>query len=294
MNRRNNVIPAKAVALALFFAVSPAFARPLLTEEVETVGHLNFEAETSVSQRQDKFGTPERNYESVHFPFGVRLGITSKGELGFTLRHVSHRYRNGGTRLSGASKGDFSPDFKISPWTNLGFQAIWYISQSENLEEEMSVAHGNDLEVNALIRVPTPVVQTHINIGHIWRGNYNSQFGVPAGTLYNVDPGNISQAKLAFEYPLPAHLSVLLEGAYYSVKAQSNNGIELPETDGEAADVLVGMSWAYGGWTLGAGAAFGLLDESHTSFDLLRGAGDYTYKFSLAYKLKPRRPTRDR
>ena len=38
-------------------------------------------------------------------------------------------------------------------------------------------------------------------------------------------------------------------------------------------DAFIGMEWAYKGWTIGAGAAFGLLDEQHTSFDIERGAG---------------------
>ena len=94
------------------------------------------------------------------------------------------------------------------------------------------------------------------------------------------------------EIPIPAHFYLISEAAYYTVSSRKHNDVAIPNTSGEAADVLFGLGWGYAGWNMYSGVGFGLLEESHTSFDVERGAGDVQYRLGLSYKLKPSKPMR--
>jgi hypothetical protein len=259
---------------------------------VETIGRFNFEAGTSISQRIDNFGPGKQRYETVNFPVYATFGFSRIFDAGFTIRSINHRYKHDSTEISGAIAGDFTSEFKLSPWEHAGLQASWRLSKSEDRTEELSIAHGNDFEINALFSGPEAFVHSTLNVGYVLRGNYNSQFGVGTGVLHRVQPGDIFQTKLALEAPIKWNLQALFETAYYKFEKQQNDLHTLEGSKGEAMDALIGLTWAYKGWNLGGGAAFGLLDERHTSFDLIRGAGDVTFTLAMAYKLTPHKPER--
>ena len=103
-------------------------------------------------------------------------------------------------------------------------------------------------------------------------------------------PGDIFESRLALEVPVWRFFSLLGELAYYDTDTKEIAGLEVAGSAGEALDGLVGITWSRFGWNIGVGAGFGLLEESHTSFDLERGAGDFMYKVSVAYKLTPKKP----
>lgn len=280
----------RALVVALVFLPTLAHARPIITEEVATLGRFNFEAGASLSYRTDHFSPGDREYVTTYFPISARFGLTNKLDIGFTVQSINQHYDIGSSHYSGAISGDFSSEFKYSPWEHAGIEGKWLLAKSEDTTQQLSITHGNDLELNALFTGPDARIKTYMNVGYVWRGHYDSQFGVALGPGYNVEPGNIFQTRVAAETPLYRRLNALVEGAYYNFSQQKINGIGLPNSSGNALDILTGLTWAYEGWNMGAGISWGLLDEQHTSFDLTRGAGDVTYSFKLSYKLKAHKP----
>jgi len=266
-----------------------AWARPLFTQEVSTLGLFTFESGLSLSQREDAFNSPRVKDETIIFPFYMKIGLSPHLDFGFTLRHVSHHLKFQGTTYTGSSNAQFSPEIKYSPWESLGFLAIWHTAKSEHPLDNLPIAQGNDAELFALFKLPTSWNCT-LNVGYDIRGKYNSQFGVSNAEFSHVEPGNIFESRAAMEIPLRWNLSLLNELAYYNVTKEKINQINVPESNGDAMDALVGITWTDGNWNIGTGIGFGLLDEKHTSFDLERGMGDTTYKFSLSYKLTPKKP----
>lgn len=264
------------------------WGRPLLTEEAASLGRFNFEAGMSLSFREDRFDTPEKIYETVTIPVHVAFGFHQNLDIGVELNYFSHRLETPLERFTGSVSGQVSPYMKISPWDSFGVMGIWHTSTSEE-SQELPIARGNDLELLALITLPTPWT-THINVGYIWKGPYASNFGVIGGPISQVEQGDIFESKGAIEIPLLWNFNLLGELAYYEVDRQMIAGQTIQNTDGEAMDALAGLTWAWKGWDVGLGVSFGLLEESHTSFDLIRGAGDMRTEFSIAYKLKPRKP----
>ncbi len=276
-------------ALALV-SISPALhARPLLTEEVEPAGRYNFEATISVSQREDEFNTPRTNYKTVAFPMRARLGLTRRFDIGFGLTYLSQRLETPTAHYSGSQNGRFSPYFKYSPSDWFGFEFIWHTKKGEQGDQELPVQSSYDYETLALFKIPTnwPI---RFNVGYLWRGGYHSKLGVSNDTIYKVEPGNIFESKGSLEIPIVWHIGLLGEVAYYRSENTKINQSVLADSGGEAMDALGGLTWSYAGWNIGAGVAFGLLDEQHSSFNLERGAGDVLYKGTVSYKLAPRKP----
>ena len=278
----------------LLFAVTlcalmrpPAEARPLLTEEVPTVGKKSFEVIVSLSQRDDAFGTPKTNYRTVTFPVSARIGVHRAVDIGFYLNYIKHRIEATNSHFTGSQNGRFSPFVKVSPWKNLGFQAIWHTQSPEQGAQSLPIARGRDIETLMMLKLPVDWPVT-FNVGYVFRREYRSKLGVSNGPSYRVQPGDIFESKGAIEIPLKFHLSILGELAYYTSRQNRIEGIPVAGTSAEAMDALIGMTWNFRGWNIGAGAAFGLLDEQHTSFDLERGAGDTLYKATVAYRLVPR------
>jgi hypothetical protein len=280
----------KRICFALvltFSSLSSLQARPLLTEEVPTIGRLNFEGKASLSFRRDEFGEPENVYESSNFPVQFRLGSSHNTEFGLTLSYLNQKIKTPVSELSGSSHAEMAPHFKYSPSEYVGGLLIWHVRQKADSSSEMPIAHGDDFELVSLWKVPVFYGGLQLNVGYEWREKYNSKLGIRTGQEYRITPGNIFESKAAWEWPIPWNINILTEVAYYNVGEQKNDGQKVPDTEGEAMDVLGGLTWAYGGWNLGTGASFGLLDESHTSFDLTRGAGDWQAHFSVAYKISP-------
>lgn len=281
------------VALFTFALSTLSFAhveaRPLLTEEVPTVGRRTFEASFSMSERRDEFNTLAQEYETVNFPITARFGVTNTFDAGFLLNYVSQRLETGSAEFKGSQNGRFSPFIKISPWDYFGFQAFWHLRAAEEGEQELPVVRGTDYETLFLVKLPVTWPVT-FNAGYLFRGKYRSKLGVRNGIAYDIEPGDVFEAKGAIEIPLAFHFSLLGELAYYNSGENRVEGVTVPDSAAEAMDVLGGITWAYKGWNIGAGAAFGLLEEKYTSFDYERGAGDYTIKGTISYKLVPRRP----
>lgn len=266
-----------------------ASARPLITEEVATIGYLHFESGFSVSERTDEFGSPTNKYETIVFPFFARIGLHKYVDFGFSLRHITQRLRTNSTKLDGNINGQFIPEIKFSPSEYYGFKLIWTIPKGEKPSDNLPIGQGGDLETLILFKLPTtwPV---HLNAGYVWKGGYNSQFGVPDSPISRIEPGNIWEGKLSMEIPLLWHINLLGETAYYNIDKKKIDGEDISGSAGDAMDALVGLNWAFGQWNLGAGIGFGLLDERRTSFELDRGAGDTLYKLAVSYKLEPRKP----
>lgn len=269
----------------------PAQARPLFTEEVPTVGKKSFEASLSMSKRNDVFGTPENLYTTVNTPLSARIGLHRAVDLGFTLNYVSQRLETQNAHFTGSQNGRFSPFLKVSPWNNVGFQVFWHTKSPEQGAQNLPVARGEDFEALLLLKLPVawPV---SMNVGYVARGNYMSKLGITNDIAYKIEPGDLFEAKAAVEVPVKFHFSLLGELATYSGRKTRIQNAAVPDSAAEAMDGLVGLTWAYGGWNIGAGAAFGLLEERHSSFDVERGAGDVLYKLTAGYRLVPRR--RDR
>src|SRR5262245_16722134 len=121
--------PRSAALCALLAAsvASPAHARPLITEEVATVGHLMFEAGLGGSYRNDKYKAPDKNeYETVRIPAYAKIGFGNHFETGFTLDYQSQRLHTPAARYEGSRTALFSPEIKISPFTNAGLQFIYH------------------------------------------------------------------------------------------------------------------------------------------------------------------------
>jgi hypothetical protein len=278
----------------LFFSVvlltsSRLYARPIITEDAPTLGRATFEAAFHGSVRDDQFNDPTSTYRTTHLPLRARIGITNRLDLGFTLSHLSHSLRTGGARLKGSRPALFSPEFKYAITPSIGILAIWHTHNKEKSGQELPIARGDDYEFLALYTLPTRF-KSHINVGYLSRGNYHSKFGIDGGQLINVSPGNIWEARASLEIPLKHAFSGLTELSYYDVGTKRIGGVNIDNSAGQAMDALVGIIWEDKGWNIGLAAAFGLLDESHTSFDLERGAGDVTYHLTFSYRLKAKKP----
>jgi hypothetical protein len=262
-------------------------ARPLLTEEPNTAGRLTFETSIGGSVRLDTFGSaPQTKYQTVRSPWLARLGLTSRFDFGFRLDYFSQRLEQNDIRYQGSSNELFSPFIKYNPWEHVGFMLFWHTKRGPQEDQELPIARGNDIEALALFSAPTPWPLT-LNVGYVKRDPYNNKFGIQAGDAVRVRPGDIFELKTSMETPLPAHLSVLSELAYYHVQRETLGEHGVQNSAGDAMDALIGLSWDYKSWYLSGGASFGLLNESHTSFDLERGAGDVSYQLRLGYKLFP-------
>lgn len=266
-------------------------ARPLLTEEPETLGRYTFEAGVSLSQRDDAFNSPKITYKTVNFPVLLRLGLHKNLDIGFNISYINQRLETGGANFSGSRTGLFSPLIKISPWKNFSFLTLWHTKATDEAEQDLPIARGDDLEAILSLRL-ADIWPTTVNIGYVSKGKYHSKLGVATGIPYKIEPGDIFEAKSAVEIPLKWHLSLLTELAYYNFQSKKISDQAVTNSAGEALDALVGLTWNLGGWNIGLGTAFGLLDESHTSFDLERGAGDVLYKLTACYKLSSRKPGR--
>lgn len=285
----NPAVRAAALAMLAALCAAPAAARPLITEEVAPVGKLMFELGFQASYRKDTFREPETDYETVTLPVEAKIGLTPRLETGFKLNYISQRMETPDATYDGSRTSLFSPHLKYSPTDYAGLLFLYHVAGGEEEDPELPVARGDDYEVKALFRLPFRV-PVEINLGYVFRNAYSSKLGIRGGREYRVEPGDIAEASLATEIPFKWGLALLTEAAYYTVKEQRVAGVRNLESDGEAADALVGLTWTRGGWFLGTGVAFGLLDESHTSFDLERGAGDYQVRWMLAYQLRPRKP----
>ena len=271
----------------LVTAPAPLLARPILTESVEPIEKWSFETEFAPSQRWDEFTEPETDYESVTLPVRFAIGLPARTEAGFSVTHYAQRLKRQSLRLSGSSKSRFSPYLKWSPSRYLGLVATYHESTSELEGEELPVTFGQDWEAALLFRIPG-LSWMQFNAGHVWRGNYDSKFGVAGAPSAGVEPGDVAYGRASLEIPLRFGLALLAETVYTAVQERFIDGRRIPDSDGEAMDALAGVTWSRGGWNIGLGAAFGLLDESHTSFAIDRGAGDVQAVLSLAYRLRPR------
>ncbi len=271
---------------AVATASSLAHARPLLTEDAQTSGRLAFDANIKMNLREDTFGTPTTKYQTVRFPWQARLGMTSKLDLGIMLNYVSQRLEQGGVRYEGSLNEMFSAFFKYKPWDRTGIMVFWHTKRSEQDGQELPIARGDDIEALLLYSLPSQWPLT-FNAGYIYRDPYNSKFGIDTGGPVRVRPGDIIEFKASMQTPLPDHFSILSELAYYHVGQQQFNDAVVTGSEGQALDALLGLSWDYKTWYLSGGVSFGLLDESHTSFNIERGAGDVTYHLRLGYKLLP-------
>lgn len=291
MSRSGTPVRRRFAGLAVFF-LFPAFlsARPLLTEPVQTVGRFHFESGFSISQREDKFGTPENTLETVVFPFFATFGASRKLDIGLSIRHVGQRLDVGSVRFTGSRTGQVALHTKYAFNDFFGLQLVWETSSgAEDKNQDLPVVRGNNVEANLLVHAGTAWPLT-LNVGNVWRGDYKTDFGVKGGEIKNVDPGRIFQVKAAVEIPLLWRLSALGEAVYYEIGNDSINARAVTGSDGNAMDLLAGVNWAPSNWNIGAGVAFGILDESHTSFGVDRGAGDWKAIFRLAYNLEPKRP----
>ena len=277
------------VSIALIVA-QPLMARPLLTEEVPTIGKKAFETTFSISERRDKFNTPESTYRSVNFPFSARFGLSRSLDLGLYLLLVNHRLETPEAQYSGSNNGRISPFLKFSPWDYMGLMVIYHGKNTEEIEQELPIGFGKDWEFRTLFKMPTfwPI---SFNINYVMRGAYDSKFGVRNPVPRTVRPGNIFETRGAVEIPLKHHFSILGEMAYYSAEKSTIQGVEVANSSAEAMDGLIGLTWSYFNWYLSAGAAVGLLDEKDTSFNLERGAGDGMIKLSVTYRLTPKKTT---
>lgn len=277
-----------AIAAVMLLVSTKGEARPLLTEEVPTVGRRSFDATIGISKRLDDFGSPKTTYSTVNFPVRAQLGLSNHFDFGFMLAYLSHRLETQTAHYKGSMNGQFSPFIKYSPWTYLGFELLWHTRTPESGVQDLPAVRGQDFEPLIMAQLPTAWPIT-FNVGYIFRGNYKSKLGISNDIAYHIDPGNIFEAKTAIEIPIRWHFAILGELAYYNTGGSTVENRSIGGSAGEAMDGLVGLTWGYAGWNIGAGAAFGLLEERHTSFDLERGAGDVLYKVNLAYKLTPKR-----
>ncbi len=279
------------IFLAILIMAPSAWAHPLITEEVQPVGFLNFQGGMFISYRRDSFGSPTQKYETVNFPVELKFGVHRKAEIGLDLAYLFHKTKlEQSNDLSGSSNANLTPSFKYSPWEYLGFRVLWHIRKAEKAEDEFPIARGDDIEFLQLFKIPVPYGAAHINTGYLWRDSYQSNLGIRAFPKSKVEPGNIFESRASWEIPTRWNLNLLSEVAYYRTGKQKIEGVTIANSDGEAMDALGGLTWAYQGWNLSAGVAFGLLDESHTSFNLERGAGDWQTLFRISYMLMPRKP----
>ena len=278
-----------SLLLTLAFLPALVSARPLLTRPEETVGRYAFESQFSIFGRRDVFNSPKSTYRSVGIPVAARLGITPRFDFGFTLDSYTQTLESSGDEISGSRNGLISPEVKYALFDDVSLLGIWHMRSPEISDQTLPVARGDDFEFMALAKIPTAWPIT-FNGGYLYRNPYHSEKGTENAVKVKFEPGNIWEARSALEVPLPAHFVGLGEMAYYHVTSETIGGEHIQSSKGDAADALIGLSWDYKAWSLGTGVAFGLLNERHTSFDLERGAGDVTYRFSAVYKLYARKP----
>lgn len=267
----------------------PAAARPFITDEVATLGQWVFEAGLSAAHRRDEFKEPETHYDTVALPFEMRIGVHERLDLGFDLTYLSQRIETTGAHYTGSRSALFSPMLRFSPSRYFGTQFHWHTAIGDEADQELPIARGDDFELKALFSYPARIPLL-LNVGYVWKGDYHSRQGVAEQRKFRLSPGDIFETSASIELPLAWGLSVIGEGAYYHVETRAVDHVDLPGSSGEAADASVGLNWRWKSWDLGAAASFGLMDESHTSFDLERGSGDVTYRFQAHYRLTPRKP----
>jgi len=266
-------------------------ARPLITRELNTLGRNTFEAGFSISERIDEFNTPRDTYQTVFVPVYMRFGLFKRLDVGLELEHASHRLDTNGKRLKGSKPARFSPEIKLTFSDSLGILGVLEVESEEENGQDIPISRGNNYEILALYKFSS-LWPLQLNAGVVLREEYSAQLGIQDGPNRNVDPGTIFETSLALEIPMKKGFFLLSELAYYDVANQKLDGITVQDSAGQALDALVGMVWVHKGWNIGLGASFGLLDESHTSFDINRGAGEVSGKFAVSYKLKPKRPGR--
>jgi hypothetical protein len=265
-----------------------AHARPIITEPAAVLERWMFESGIRASYRRDTFRSPSTDYETVRVPVDARLGFPGRLELGLGLDFVSQRLETDAYRYDGSQTSLFNPQIKFNPIQNVGLLFIYHMPAREESRQQLSIARGDDAELMALFHLPLRV-PVEWNIGYLFRNSYTSQFGIRGGPRYTVEPGDIFETSLAAEIPVRWGLAILTEAAYYTVGEQSVGGVKNTESDGDALDALIGLTWTRAGWSLATGVDFGLLDESHTSFDLERGAGDFRWHWMARYRLNPRK-----
>lgn len=284
-------LPPRQTALWLLSAalLSPAAARPLITEDPATMGAKMFEGAIGVSQRIDKFGSPETDYTTTRMPFRMRYGANNRLDIGFQLLGYTHKIDRGGTEIKGSRPGLVSPEIKVAIMDNVSLFAIWHLKRRERDDQDLPIARGNDVEIRALAALPTAWPVT-LNAGWLFRGTYDSSLGVRTVPKKPVTPGDVFEISGAVRVPLKLNVHLIGELAYYRVGTREVGGARIQGSDGDAADAYTGLGWAWKGWDITLLAGFGLLDESHTSFDLDRGAGDADIRFQTAYRFKARKP----
>lgn len=275
------------IFLFILFAPHFLFARPILTEDAPTLGRLGFEAKSSLSFRRDRFGSPKETYDTVAFPLQLTLGLHRMVDAGFILDYVSHKIESTNSTFKGSASGEFSAFLKISPDKRFGLLGIWDGHHDED-RQDLPVGRGDNLNLT-LLWSPTTSWPLHFNAGYVWRGSYDSRFGVKNQPTQKVEPGNIFETKAALEVPMGNNFNFLLESAFYNVDSTAINSTKMDKTAGDAWDAFGGVTWEWAGLFLGVEAGFGLLDESHSSFDIERGAGDWMGKFSIAYRILSRK-----
>lgn len=272
----------------LVLGSSVVYARPLLTETAATMGRHSFEGGFAITGRRDDFGARDTRYTSVDVPVHVRFGFYDKLDIGVRLQYFDHRLEQGGVKFSGSAHSLYSPEIKLGLGDNTALLAIWHLSEGREGGQELPISRGNDVEVLLAGRVPTQW-PLHLNLGYVFKRRYSTDFGVTNSPLSQVEPGHIIESRMALEIPWRYALRLLTELAHYYVDHTVIEGVKVTGSAGQALDALVGLSWEKAGVILGVGVAFGLLDESHTSFDLERGAGDVSGKIAIAYRLTPAR-----
>ncbi len=272
---------------AIFLAPMLANARPLFLEPAGTTGRLAFESIVEVSQRWDNYGSPQSKYTSVSFPITLRLGLSRRLDVGATLQHVSQRLKTGAAEFSGSDAGRLSPQVKFGFRDNISVLGIWHVGTNEE-DQELPIARGDSPEIRFLAAVPT-ALPLAVDIGYLRQARYNGRLGVQGVPLKNIDPGDIFDARVALLFPLSKGFSASLETVYSTIGDQEIEGVIVADTSGEALDVFLGLTWSYKDLVLGLGGGTSLLDESHTSFAIDRGAGDFTAKFLFSYKLQPKK-----
>ena len=276
--------------LTLLAGTSSLWARPLLTEEVKPIGFLNFEGGTTFSYRRDSFGNPVNTYETVNFPVQIKFGVHRKADAGINVSYLFHKLKMPNGELSGTSSANIIPNFKYSPYEYFGVKFLWHMAQSETTSDELPVARGDDFEFIQMFKIPVSFGAMHLNTGYLWRDTYQSRLGARTALKHKIEPGNIFESRASWEIPALWNINLLSELAYYAVSQEKLDGQSIPNSSGDALDVLLGLTWIYEGWNIGAGMAFGLGSENHTSFNLERGAGDWQGLFHLSYKISPQRP----
>ncbi|MBV9079927.1 MAG: hypothetical protein JO102_02270 [Elusimicrobia bacterium] len=277
------------LAISVLCLTAPAHARPFLTHEVAPVGRYTFETGFDASFRADRFQSPKTDYGSVAIPVHAAFGFTDRLETGAELAYFSQRLDTANSRFNGSRPAALAPEVKYAFGRYVGLQFIWHAAIGEVNAQSLPVARGDDYEYRLLLKAPF-AWPTHLNLGYVNKGRYFSRLGIEAGPKFHIAPGDITEAMLSIEAPVRWGFSLLGEGAYYHVAGRHVDHLYINDSKGDAADALVGLSWTSHGWTLGTGVSFGLLNERLTSFDIERGSGDVTYRWSILYRLKPHKP----